>query len=135
MKNPVRPRARLVCLLLALAALSAIQAIAQTSPPNLSGIWRWNPEKSHVSGPPASNRRVKIEQQGANITITIRVVYDIGEEFRKYHFTIGSDSNMNDLLGSPMKSTVQWKDNFGGDRRVTCWTCHRGATEPAPTPN
>jgi hypothetical protein len=22
------------------------------------------------------------------------------------------------------------KDNFGGERRVTCWTCHRGATEP-----
>lgn len=22
------------------------------------------------------------------------------------------------------------KENFGGERRVTCWTCHRGATEP-----
>ena len=22
------------------------------------------------------------------------------------------------------------KDNFDGERRVTCWTCHRGATEP-----
>ena len=22
------------------------------------------------------------------------------------------------------------KDNFGGEHRVTCWTCHRGATEP-----
>jgi hypothetical protein len=26
------------------------------------------------------------------------------------------------------------KDNFGGDRRVTCWTCHRGATEPDSRP-
>jgi photosynthetic reaction center cytochrome c subunit len=22
------------------------------------------------------------------------------------------------------------KDNFGGERKVTCYTCHRGATEP-----
>lgn len=26
------------------------------------------------------------------------------------------------------------KDNFGGERRVTCWTCHRGATEPESKP-
>ncbi len=97
-------------LLLALAAFWAVQAISQESTPNLSGIWRWNPEKSHVSGPPASNRRVKIEQQGTDLTVTIRVVYEIGEEFRKYHFNIGSDDNSNELLGSPLKSKVHWKD-------------------------
>jgi photosynthetic reaction center cytochrome c subunit len=26
------------------------------------------------------------------------------------------------------------KDNFGGERRVTCWTCHRGAAEPESKP-
>jgi photosynthetic reaction center cytochrome c subunit len=26
------------------------------------------------------------------------------------------------------------KDNFNGERRVTCWTCHRGATEPESKP-
>ena len=26
------------------------------------------------------------------------------------------------------------KDNFGGERRVTCWTCHRGASEPESKP-
>ena len=26
------------------------------------------------------------------------------------------------------------KDNFGGKHRVTCWTCHRGATEPESKP-
>ena len=25
-------------------------------------------------------------------------------------------------------------DNFGGERRVTCWTCHRGASEPESAP-
>ncbi|MGA2985405.1 MAG: c-type cytochrome [Terriglobia bacterium] len=97
-------------LLLALTVLWAVQAISQESTPNLAGIWRWNPDKSHVSGPPASNRRVKIEQQGSDISLTIRVVYEVGEEFRKYHFTIGPDDNTNDLMGSPLKSKVQWKD-------------------------
>jgi len=27
------------------------------------------------------------------------------------------------------------KDNFEGHMRVTCWTCHRGATEPPSHPN
>jgi hypothetical protein len=26
------------------------------------------------------------------------------------------------------------KDSFAGDRRVTCWTCHRGSTEPESKP-
>jgi photosynthetic reaction center cytochrome c subunit len=26
------------------------------------------------------------------------------------------------------------RDNFGGERRVTCWTCHRGASEPESKP-
>ena len=26
------------------------------------------------------------------------------------------------------------KDNFDGERRVTCWTCHRGANEPESKP-
>jgi photosynthetic reaction center cytochrome c subunit len=26
------------------------------------------------------------------------------------------------------------KDNFGGERRVTCWTCHRGVSEPESKP-
>jgi len=26
------------------------------------------------------------------------------------------------------------KENFGGHMRITCWTCHRGATEPEKAP-
>jgi thioredoxin reductase len=26
------------------------------------------------------------------------------------------------------------KDNFGGEHKVSCWTCHRGATEPETKP-
>jgi hypothetical protein len=33
-----------------------------------------------------------------------------GEDFRKYHFTVDSDDNTNDLMGSPLKSKVHWRD-------------------------
>ena len=105
-----RPIATLGWLLIAGMALWAVRAAAQESHPNLSGIWKWIPEKSQVSGPPASNRRAKIEQQGDDLSLTIRDVYRIGEEFRKYHFTIGTGDNKNELLGFPMTSQVGWKD-------------------------
>lgn len=108
MRKPARTQ--ICCLLLGLSAFFAVQAVSQESTPDLSGIWRWNSEKSHASGPPASDRRVKIEQRGSGINLTIRVMYNAGEEFRKYHFTIGSNDNTNDLMGSPLKSSVQWKD-------------------------
>jgi hypothetical protein len=59
---------------------------------------------------PATNRRVKIEQQGPEITITTRVSGDMGENTHKFHYTIGSDSNTNDFMGAPVKSKAEWKD-------------------------
>lgn len=103
-------RTQLCCLLLGLTACFAVQAVSQESTPDLSGIWRWNAEKSHASGPPASERRVKIEQHESDLNLTIRVMYNAGEEFRKYHLTIGSNDNTNDPMGAPLKSSVQWKD-------------------------
>ncbi|MGO8819443.1 MAG: c-type cytochrome [Terriglobia bacterium] len=97
-------------LLLALTALAAVQAISQESTPNLSGIWRWNPDKSQVSGRPATNRRVKIEQQGSDLTISVRTASEVGDEIHKFHYTIGSDDNTNEMMGASLKSKVQWKD-------------------------
>ncbi|HMD85581.1 MAG TPA: c-type cytochrome [Terriglobia bacterium] len=110
MKKLAHPIWKFRYLLLALAAFWAVQAISQEPTPNLSGIWRWNPDKSQVGGPPATNRRVKIEQQGSDLTMTTRIAYEAGEEFHKSHYIIGSDDNTNELMGSPLKSKVQWKD-------------------------
>ena len=110
MRKLAYPIWKLRYLLLVLTALWAVQAISQESAPNLSGIWRMNPDKSHVSGRPATNRRVKIEQQGSDLTITTRVMGEAGENIQKFHYTIGSDDNTNQLMGSPLKSKVQWKD-------------------------
>lgn len=110
MRKLAHPIVKFRYLLLALAALWAVQAISQETTPNLSGIWRWNPEKSHVSGRPATNRRLKIEQQGSEIDITTRVTNDAGENSRKVHFTVGSDDNKNEVMGSTVTSKAHWKD-------------------------
>ena len=110
MKRLALPIWKFRYLLLALTAFWAVQAISQESTPNLSGIWRWNQGKSHVSGRPVSSRRVKIEQQGSDLTITTRVMAMAGEDFQKFHYTIGSDDNTNRVMDSPLKSKVQWKE-------------------------
>ena len=110
MKRLAPPIWKFRYLLLALTAFWAVQAISQESTPNLSGVWRWNQEKSHVSGRLVSSRRVKIEQQGSDLTITARVMGMAGEDFQKFHYTIGSDDNTNQVMDSPLKSKVQWKE-------------------------
>ena len=133
MRKLIHPIWKFRHLLFALTALWAVQAISQEPTPNLSGIWRWNPDKSHVSGRPATNRRVKIEQQGSDLTITTRVMGEAGENIQKFHYTIGSDDNTNQMMGAPLKSKVQWKDgalavdsvatlDMGEVRRSETWT-------------
>jgi hypothetical protein len=93
-----------------LAAFCAVQAISQESTPNLSGIWKANPDKSHVQGPPATNRRVKIAQQGDDLTIGTRAISQMGDQIQTSHYRIGSDDNSNEALVFTLKSSVHWKD-------------------------
>lgn len=109
MRKLVHPVWKFRYLLVALTVLWAVQAVAQESAPNLSGIWKWNPDKSHVSGRPAINRRVKIEEQGSDLTISTRVETNMGDSIQKAHYMIGSDDNTNQMMGAPLKSKVQWK--------------------------
>ena len=97
-------------LLLALTAIWAVQAISQESTPNLSGIWRMNPDASHISRRRApTNRRAKIEQRGSEITITLRVMDEAGDYFTEFHYTIGSE-DIPDHAKSPFGTKAQWKD-------------------------
>jgi hypothetical protein len=96
--------------LFALMLLGAVRAISQEPAPNLTGVWKWNPEKSHVSGRPAGNRRVKIEQQGPTLTLTLRTLTDVGDEFQKFRYTLGTEGIAGEVMGEPLKSQAQWKD-------------------------
>ena len=81
----------------------AAHSLPQQSPPNLSGIWRLNPQASHFSGSPPAEMWVRVEQNGPNITITIR-----GEEETVEKLRIGSDDNQGQIHGAPMKSAARW---------------------------
>ena len=96
-------------LVFALIVFRSVQVISQESTPNLSGTWRCSPDKSHVSGPAVADRRIKIEQRGAELTVTTRVRGEASEGFQQYHYTIGSDDNTNQLMGFPLKSRAQWR--------------------------
>ncbi len=79
------------------------QALPQQSPPDLSGVWRLNPQASHFSGSPPVEMWVRVEQNGPDITITIR-----GEEETVEKLRIGSDDNLGQIHGAAMKSAARW---------------------------
>ena len=60
-------------LALSLVLLCPRGGLSQDGVPNLSGVWRWNQQKSpsHSEHPP-QDMRVKIEQNGSDITIIFR---------------------------------------------------------------
>jgi hypothetical protein len=77
--------------------------------PNLTGVWRWNPQKSHRgAGQPPEDMRVKIEQNGADITITFRTRNKGQEETNASRLVIGTADNKNDIHGTPMVSKASW---------------------------
>ena len=46
-----------------------------------------------------------------------------------------SDKNPRKLVARRMQTMVNAinKEHFGGSKRITCWTCHRGSGDPAQT--
>ena len=48
--------------------------------PNLTGVWRWNPQKSAPSKDAPAELRVRIEQAGSEIGITFRSRGNSGPE-------------------------------------------------------
>jgi hypothetical protein len=122
-------------------------AISEDKEPNLSGVWRRSPEKSSQEG-----MRVKIEQNGSDITIIFRTPNE--ENTCRLH--IGSDDNKNQIHGAPMLSKAAWDGTalvvhsvakFGSDelRMDDRWTLsddkqtltfverHHFGSEPQPT--
>jgi len=117
-------------LLLALAAFGAVQAISQESTPN-----------------PESNQPPKpAEEVYKNIQVLKGMpapqLMGVMQSFTR---SLGVKCDLCHVMGAfdkddkPEKQTARKMivmahqintDNFGGHMRVTCWTCHRGATEP-----
>ncbi len=81
---------------------------AQDATPNLSGVWRWNPQKGTPSAHPPEDMRAKIEQSGSEIAITIRARNNGQDETNAARFRIGSADNKNEIHGAPMTSKAEW---------------------------
>ncbi len=77
--------------------------------PNLSGVWRWNPQKSPPSKDPPAELRVRIEQNSTEAGITFRARGNSGpEEENSARYKFGSDDNRNQIHGAPMISKCAW---------------------------
>jgi hypothetical protein len=99
---------RFAYLALCISLLCPPGVISQENMPNLSGIWRWNPQKSPSREHPPEEMRVKIEQSGSDITITFRARNNGQEEMNTARLRIGSDENKNEIHGAPMLSKASW---------------------------
>src|SRR5258708_37082314 len=95
-------------LALSLAIICALSAVCQAQSPDLSGVWRRNPAKSQSSGNPPEDMRVKIDQNGSDVTIVIRVRNKGQEETMTERLRVGADDNKNEIHGAPMTSKAVW---------------------------
>lgn len=89
-------------------ALSASLVLAQTSSPNLTGIWELDMQKSRLTNAALKSLLVKIDQNGAEITTSFRAHTTAGDGEETHKYRIGSDDNRNTTHGAPMKSSARW---------------------------
>lgn len=100
---------RLFNLSLALLFLCAMNGFSQEKAPDLSGVWRGNPQKS-TSSLPANDIRVKIEQHGPDMILTWRMLTGPNELMQTSYYRLGSDDSRNiGLSGIPIKSSSKWQ--------------------------
>jgi hypothetical protein len=82
---------------------------SQDKSSDLNGVWHWNAPKSTISSP-ATDVRLKIEQNGPDILITWRVLTGENETMDTSYYRIGSDDNRSvRAQGVPVKSSAEWQ--------------------------
>lgn len=89
---------------LSVVLLSACVLSAQT--PNLSGVWKVNPEKSKVNGPAPTNYLMIIDQKDSKLTENIGVFSPRGEQRSSLTYNTDAKPAMNSLRGLPMRTTA-----------------------------
>jgi hypothetical protein len=87
----------------AFSLIRAASALCQAPPPNLSGIWRANPEKGKYSHKPSDYTAFKIERDGAQL----HMAFGGNEENQTLHYRIGAHDNKNEMRGAPTLSNAK----------------------------
>ena len=92
-----------------LVLLFTVRASSQDKIPDLTGVWRWNIQKS-IGSFAANDIRVKIEQHVPDLLLTWRVLTGTKEGMQTSYYRIGSDDSRNlGLQGVSIKSSVRWQ--------------------------
>jgi hypothetical protein len=94
-----------------LVSLCALGVAQQENEPNLSGVWRWNAQKSHHSGQPPDNMRLKIEQNGPDVSMVWITNHKGVEDVMNFRYRVGASDVPGELHGGAMKSTARWEGN------------------------
>jgi hypothetical protein len=86
-----------------------ISAVMCAQAPNLSGVWKANPEKSKGI-PPQGAYLVIIDQSGSKITQTIGLTTQRGEQRSLLTYDLSGKEARGTFQGLPMKSTAAWQE-------------------------
>ncbi len=95
---------------LRVSALAFSVCILSAQTPDLSGVWKANPEKSKVQGQQPSNYLMIIEQKESRITGTIGTTGMHGEERSSFTFNT-QRPGINSVRGVPMRTKASWEGN------------------------
>jgi hypothetical protein len=94
---------------IAICILCSVSVLAQTGVPNLSGVWKRNAEKSKPSRKGPDEMWVKIDQDGTQIHMAMRVRSGNGVENQDFTFRAGLEENKNTMHGAPMTGQTRWE--------------------------
>lgn len=82
-------------------------ALCIQAEPNLSGVWQLNKEKTEFKRKPPESMRWKIDQEGPNVVVTLRVNADGVQQQFAFRYAVGGDTR-NEIHGAPMNSHAEW---------------------------
>ncbi len=92
------------------SALAFSICILSAQTPDLSGVWKANPEKSKVQGQPPANMVMIIEQKDSRIAGTVGTTGMHGEERSSFTFNT-QRPGINSVRGVPMRTKAAWEGN------------------------
>ena len=129
MTIPARSLWRFCYLLLALTVLWAVPAFAQESAP----------QATKTAGEAFKNIQVLKDMPASDLMPTMKAFTVALGVKCSYCHVMGAfdkdDVHKKEVARHMLKMAHQINtDYFHGNRRVTCWTCHRGAEEPPAHP-
>lgn len=91
-------------------ALLSVCALAADTP-NLTGVWKADPQKSNMGRPTSGDTIAILDQNGGKLKVLIGQYGPRGEQRMSYTYNIDGKDSYNTIGGLPTKSTASWNGN------------------------